>query len=171
MENQPVPLHEALQTIVGTAASVSVPSRRRAGALVRINLAPMMGRRDAVLDAAEVLLNAVRNRKAPIETAYTYLNGLFAAADRNTFRISGMFNNQDTVAREQRLAMQGISLPDNIREVYMNEGGTPHLDGQYTVFGEVVEGLEIVDKIQSVITDDMDRPVEDVRIIKAERVK
>ena len=53
----------------------------------------------------------------------------------------------------------------------MNEGGTPHLDGQYTVFGEVVEGLEIVDKIQSVITDDMDRPVEDVRILKAERVK
>jgi peptidyl-prolyl cis-trans isomerase B (cyclophilin B) len=72
---------------------------------------------------------------------------------------------------EQRLAMQGITLPENVREAYMNEGGTPHLDGQYTVFGEVVEGLEIVDKIQSVITDDMDRPVEDVRILKAERVK
>ena len=51
------------------------------------------------------------------------------------------------------------------------KGGTPHLDGQYTVFGEVVEGLDIVEKIQGVVTDDMDRPLEDVRIIKAERVK
>ncbi len=105
MESQSVPLHEALQTISGTAVAASAPLRRRAGALVRINLAPMMGRRDAVLDVAEVLLDAVRNGKAPTETAYTYLNGLFAAADRNTFRISGMFNNQDTVSREQRLAM------------------------------------------------------------------
>ena len=53
----------------------------------------------------------------------------------------------------------------------MSEGGTPHLDGQYTVFGEVTEGLDIVGKIQGVVTDDMDRPLEDVRIIKAERVK
>ncbi|MBQ5715451.1 MAG: peptidylprolyl isomerase [Alistipes sp.] len=81
------------------------------------------------------------------------------------------FDAEQLARMEQRLAMQGITLPENVREAYMNEGGTPHLDGQYTVFGEVIEGLEIVDKIQSVITDDMDRPVEDVRILKAERVK
>jgi ABC-type cobalamin/Fe3+-siderophores transport system ATPase subunit len=81
------------------------------------------------------------------------------------------FDAEQLARMEQRLAMQGITLPENVREAYMNEGGTPHLDGQYTVFGEVVEGLEIVDKIQGVITDDLDRPVEDVRIIKAERVK
>ena len=81
------------------------------------------------------------------------------------------FDAEQLSRMEQRLAMQGITLPENIREAYMNEGGTPHLDGQYTVFGEVVEGLEIVDKIQSVATDDKDRPVEDVRILKAERVK
>ena len=81
------------------------------------------------------------------------------------------FDAEQLERMEQRLAMQGITLPKNVREAYMNEGGTPHLDGQYTVFGEVVEGLEIVDKIQSVITDDMDRPVGDVRILKAERVK
>lgn len=80
-------------------------ARRRAGALVRINLAPLMARRDAVLDAAEVLLEAVRNDQAPVLTAYHYLSELFASADRNTRRVSGMFNNPDTVAREQRLAM------------------------------------------------------------------
>lgn len=49
---------------------------------------------------------------------------------------------------------------------YTTVGGTPHLDGQYTVFGEVLEGMEIVDKIQKVKTDRNDRPEEDVRIKK-----
>ena len=40
-----------------------------------------------------------------------------------------------------------------------------HLDGEYTVFGEVVEGMDIVDKIQQVKTDRSDRPEEDVKII------
>lgn len=81
------------------------------------------------------------------------------------------FDAQQMVRQEQRLQQVGVELPQHIREVYMTEGGTPHLDGQYTVFGEVVEGLDIVEKIQGVITDDMDRPIEDVRILKAERVK
>ena len=54
-----------------------------------------------------------------------------------------------------------------MREVYKTIGGTPHLDGQYTFFGEVVSGLNVVDTIQQVTTDTNDRPVEDVRIIRA----
>ena len=81
------------------------------------------------------------------------------------------FDAQQIARMEQHLAMQGIELPAHVREAYMTEGGTPHLDGQYTVFGEVVEGLDIVEKIQGVVTDDMDRPLEDVRIIIADRVK
>lgn len=57
-------------------------------------------------------------------------------------------------------------LPENIKEDYINIGGTPHLDGQYTVFGEVVEGMETVEKIQNVETGNADRPVEDVKILK-----
>lgn len=53
----------------------------------------------------------------------------------------------------------------------MKYGGTPHLDGQYTVFGEVVEGLNVVRDIDFVDTDDYDRPVEDVRIIRATIVR
>lgn len=48
------------------------------------------------------------------------------------------------------------------REVYTTVGGTPHLDNQYTVFGEVVEGLDVVERIQNTATDRSDRPTTDV---------
>ena len=60
-----------------------------------------------------------------------------------------------------------IKLTEEMKEDYRTIGGTPHLDGQYTVFGEVTKGLEVVDAIQNVATDENDRPVENVRIIKA----
>lgn len=49
-------------------------------------------------------------------------------------------------------------------EVYATLGGTPFLDGDYTVFGEVIEGLEVIDKIAAVKCGPMDRPVEDVKM-------
>ena len=54
---------------------------------------------------------------------------------------------------------------DEQRQAYMTVGGAPHLDGSYTVFGEVVSGMDVVDRIQQVETDRNDRPVEDVRVI------
>ena len=60
-----------------------------------------------------------------------------------------------------------VQLTPEMREVYKTIGGTPHLDGQYTVFGEVTEGLDLVEKMQLVETDKNDRPLEDIRILKA----
>lgn len=58
-------------------------------------------------------------------------------------------------------------MTDEIRDYYRKQGGTPHLDGQYTVFGEVIDGMDTVMKIQCSMTDDYARPVDDIVIIKA----
>ena len=60
-----------------------------------------------------------------------------------------------------------VKLTPEMRETYKTVGGIPHLDGGYTVFGEIVEGLDVVEKIQQTATDKNDRPLEDVRILKA----
>ena len=60
-----------------------------------------------------------------------------------------------------------VQLTPEMREVYKTIGGTPHLDGQYTVFGEVTEGMNLIEKMQMVETDKNDRPLEDIRILKA----
>ncbi|MBK6937209.1 MAG: peptidylprolyl isomerase [Chitinophagaceae bacterium] len=65
-------------------------------------------------------------------------------------------------------------IPAEQKEVYKTLGGTPHLDQNYTVFGEVVKGLEVVDKIASVETSkaaDRDRPLQDMRILEAKLIK
>ena len=60
-----------------------------------------------------------------------------------------------------------VTMTDELLDLYHDVGGVPHLDGQYTVFGEVAEGLDVVDRIQKVQTDDYDRPIDDVRILRA----
>ncbi|MEQ9465866.1 MAG: peptidylprolyl isomerase [Ekhidna sp.] len=59
------------------------------------------------------------------------------------------------------------TIPEEHREVYRSLGGTPHLDQNYTVFGEVISGMEVVDSIAAVQVNELDRPVENVRIISA----
>jgi peptidylprolyl isomerase/peptidyl-prolyl cis-trans isomerase B (cyclophilin B) len=98
-----------------------------------------------------------------------------AAARRN--EIMDMRRNRDQAglmalqeqliaeAKQQDAAMAPISFTPEQIEAYTTIGGAPHLDGEYTVFGEVVEGIEVVEKIENVKTGTADRPVEDVKVI------
>jgi cyclophilin family peptidyl-prolyl cis-trans isomerase len=62
-------------------------------------------------------------------------------------------------------------IPEEQRKIYKSIGGVPRLDGTYTVFGEVVSGLDVVDKIASVNTNEQDRPLTDIRIIKMKLIR
>lgn len=70
--------------------------------------------------------------------------------------------------------LKGKKIPEEQRQVYKTVGGTPHLDQNYTVFGEIISGQEVVDTIAAVATSGRsggDRPVEDVRIVTVRLIK
>ena len=92
-----------------------------------------------------------------------------------------MTQDQDSLMRlqdklvaqtEQMLKEQGpFKFSKEQVDAYTSQGGTPFLDNQYTVFGEVVDGMKVVDKIESAGTDTNDRPRKDIRILSMEIVK
>ncbi len=78
------------------------------------------------------------------------------------------WNDMELNMIEQRY---GKHFPEQQREVYRTLGGAPHLDGDYTVYGEVVEGMEVVDEIAAAKRDRFDRPLKDIRIISTKVIK
>jgi peptidyl-prolyl cis-trans isomerase B (cyclophilin B) len=76
----------------------------------------------------------------------------------------GLQELQDRLAVEAENKVGKEGLTDKQLKQYSTIGGTPHLDGQYTVFGEVEEGLEIVEMIQATATGRADRPVDDIEM-------
>lgn len=85
---------------------------------------------------------------------------------RNRDRV-GLQELQDKLIEQTKITCKQQGKPSFTEEqieVYTNVGGTPFLDNQYTVFGEVEEGLDIVERIQNCDTDRNDRPTEDVKI-------
>lgn len=77
---------------------------------------------------------------------------------------AGLSALQDKLVAEAKeiAKKENAGMSAEAKEAYKTVGGTPFLDNEYTVFGEVVEGLDIVEKIQSVNTNGSDRPLEDV---------
>ena len=68
-------------------------------------------------------------------------------------------------------ALPEPSLTEEQKQAYSTVGGAPHLDGDYTVFGEVIDGMDVIDKIEKAETDGRDRPKDDIRIISMKILK
>ena len=81
---------------------------------------------------------------------------------RDTASIRNVIEKYHDAVEAEYLRTKPFKITDAQRRVYTTIGGTPHLDGAYTVFGEVVSGMEVVDKIAAVKTDTNDRPVKDI---------
>lgn len=65
---------------------------------------------------------------------------------------------------DSTIVQRKLTLNDTQKKLYTTQGGTPHLDGGYTVFGELITGFDVLDKIAATKTNSADRPLEDVRM-------
>lgn len=79
--------------------------------------------------------------------------------------------NELVAKAEAEVAAHPLTITPEMAEAYTTVGGAPHLDGQYTVFGEVISGMDVIDAIEKAETDRNDRPLEDIKIISMSIVK
>ncbi len=124
----------------------------------------------------QMLGNGDIGYKVPAEfqlpTYYHKKGALCAARDNNPEKASSgcqfyvvvgkIFTDKDLDGMEAR---NGVKYSEQARKDYKTIGGTPHLDGAYTVYGQCVEGQEVVDAISKVSCEGANRPAEDVRIL------
>ncbi|GAA4782466.1 hypothetical protein GCM10023231_07660 [Olivibacter ginsenosidimutans] len=82
-----------------------------------------------------------------------------ASSATQFYLVQGKKYTSKELDRLEELKLEGRKIPPYQREVYENLGGTPFLDQQYTVFGEVVKGIDLIDSIASLPTDSNDRPI------------
>ncbi|MBK7764208.1 MAG: peptidylprolyl isomerase [Bacteroidetes bacterium] len=132
-------------------------------------------------ESGKMLGNGDVGYKVPAEfmdTFYHKKGALAAARDNNPEKASSgcqfyivqgkTFTDDDLNKLE---ASKGKKYTEQVRNDYKTNGGTPHLDGAYTVFGQLVEGFDVLEKISHTACAASDRPIEDVRIISMKVTK
>lgn len=117
------------------------------------------------LQQFEARQNQSRGQQIFDELAQQHIDSIRAMYDRNDQQGLMALQNKLVAETEKRLKTEpGFHFTEEQVKAYTTVGGTPHLDSQYTVFGEVVSGLDVVEKIQQAATDSRDRPLEDIKM-------
>jgi len=122
---------------------------------------------DSLLDKAEVRINGWLAehyfKKDPVNKSL--LDSLQKAIDSENMEQYRLYSDSISSLSKAYKNFETHNITEEQRIVYKTLGGTPHLDQNYTIYGEVIEGLAVVDSIASVPTGPFDRPVADVRLI------
>jgi len=87
-----------------------------------------------------------------------------ASSGSQFYLVDGRVFTEAALDSLEQFKMKGRKFSEAQRKIYTTIGGTPHLDGNYTVFGELIKGGEVVDQIAAVKTDKQDRPVDNVKM-------
>jgi len=128
---------------------------------------------DSLLDLAQFRVNSWLSeyyfKKDPKNKAL--LDSMQVALEKEDMEKYAVYSEHIHSMSQNYTNFPAYSISEAQREVYKTIGGTPHLDQNYTVYGEVIEGLEVIDAISAVETGAFDRPVKDVRILSVRVVE
>jgi peptidyl-prolyl cis-trans isomerase B (cyclophilin B) len=134
---------------------------------------------------AEIRTPAIYHKKGALAAARLgdSENPLKASSGYQFYIVEGKKFTQDDLTKMQSAKIANYQKIDEqtadslykfrkqARLTYEQTGGTPHLDGNYTVFGEVIDGQDIVDKIAETATDNKDKPLKEIRIVKMTKIR
>lgn len=162
-EFNPAHFHKKGALAAARRGGPSNPEKRSSGSQFYIVQGEVMT--NGALDTMEMMMNSrAKNEfyKQCFAEANDELNAYRQNNDRDGFnaRVAEIRAETDSLWEQQSL----VKFTPEQREIYTTIGGYPSLDGEYTVFGELVEGFDVLDKIAAVQTDQYDRPVGDIKM-------
>lgn len=92
-------------------------------------------------------------------------------AGSNPLELKEIQAELEALTQKELSTMTMYRIPESQRKIYKTKGGAPHLDQNYTVFGEVVRGMDVVESIAAAKTGEYDKPLQDILILKARMIK
>lgn len=139
----------------------------RASSAMQFYITQGIVKNDSLIDVDEKRINGwlAEHYSSILPANKSLADSVQKAMDNDDYQSYLKFNKELKNAAKNFTDFEKYTIPEAHRDIYRTIGGTPHLDQNYTVFGEVIKGLAIIDSISVVKTGVYDRPLKDVRII------
>lgn len=163
----PAELHPDLFHKKGVLAAARTGNPERASSSTQFYIVQGIIHTDSSLDHNQGRINKMLARHYAVNDPELkpLLDSLSSARTRKDSLQTKVLNDSLQVIYDTYDKFEAYQIPESHQQVYKGIGGTPHLDQNYTIFGEVISGLAVVDSIAAVETNNRDRPISEVRII------